>query len=299
MTPNNCCGSEKKAFRFFAMPMVFFNDLRYAKLTLAAIILYTILRSRVSLSCKNGKLDKQGRPVVFCTIEQAMQLLRCGNQKVIKTMAELEEYGLIKRKRRGMGKANLIYVYDVEEPVDNSVDNHVDNLLTGDKGCENHISRDVDCTLQDMRNPHPNKSLRNEKQNTTNQIDNRSGSIKAASWQQYYDYFTESLDFEGLLDVIPNDYEVLEEIHRILADICSSKDTEIQVNRHPMDIEVVRSRFLHLGPSHIRYVVDSLHKPHKKVHDPRQYLITMLYNAAATKSVSYILDANATKGCDS
>ena len=71
--------------------------------------LYGILLDRMSLSAKNGWLDEQGRVFIIFTIEDVKRALCCADNKATKLLRELEEFGLIERKRRGLGKPSLVY----------------------------------------------------------------------------------------------------------------------------------------------------------------------------------------------
>ena len=44
------------------------------------------------------------------TIDKIMNFLHCREQKANKILKDLEEIGLIERKRNGLGKPNFIYV---------------------------------------------------------------------------------------------------------------------------------------------------------------------------------------------
>ena len=45
-----------------------------------------------------------------------MDALGCADNKATKLFRELEKFGLIERKRRGLGKPNLIYVKNFADP---------------------------------------------------------------------------------------------------------------------------------------------------------------------------------------
>ena len=72
--------------------------------------LYGILLDRMSLSVKNGWLDEQNRVFIIFTIEDVKRALCCADNKATKLLRELEKFGLIERKRRGLGKPSLVYV---------------------------------------------------------------------------------------------------------------------------------------------------------------------------------------------
>ena len=64
----------------------------------------------MSLSARNGWLDKAGRVFIIYTVQEVQDALGCADKKATKLLRELEKYGLIERKRRGLGKPSLIYV---------------------------------------------------------------------------------------------------------------------------------------------------------------------------------------------
>lgn len=76
--------------------------------------LYGILLDRTALSLKKNWLDKQNRVFIYYTIEHVMEDLGGGHGKAGKLLAELEQYGLLERKRQGLGKPNRLYVLKFE-----------------------------------------------------------------------------------------------------------------------------------------------------------------------------------------
>ena len=78
--------------------------------------LYGILLDRMSLSVKNGWLDGQGRVYIIFPVQEVMDALGCADNKATKLFRELENAGLVERKRRGLGKPNPIYVKNFADP---------------------------------------------------------------------------------------------------------------------------------------------------------------------------------------
>ena len=71
---------------------------------------------RMGLSVKNGWLDEQGRVYIIFPVQEVMDALGCADNKATKLFRELEKFGLIERKRRGLGKPDLIYVKNFADP---------------------------------------------------------------------------------------------------------------------------------------------------------------------------------------
>lgn len=64
----------------------------------------------MSLSIKNKWLDEENKVYIIYTIEEIMEVLNWGRNKSVKVMKEIEEIGLLEKKRLGLGKPNLLYV---------------------------------------------------------------------------------------------------------------------------------------------------------------------------------------------
>ena len=102
-------GQAGELFSFYRIPKALFQEQRFQTLSTDAKTLYGILLDRMSLSAKNGWLDEQGRVFIIFTIEDVKRALCCADNKATKMLRELEEFGLIERKRRGLGKPSLVY----------------------------------------------------------------------------------------------------------------------------------------------------------------------------------------------
>ena len=103
-------GNEAEQYSFFRIPKTLFTDLNFKKLSVEAKILYGILLDRMSLSIKNKWLDEENKVYIIYTIEEIMEVLNWGRNKSVKVMKEIEEIGLLEKKRLGLGKPNLLYV---------------------------------------------------------------------------------------------------------------------------------------------------------------------------------------------
>jgi hypothetical protein len=141
-------GQSGEMFSYFRVPKILFRDIRFKDLSTDAKTLYGILLDRMSLSVKNGWLDGQGRVYIIFPIQEVMDALGCADNKATKLFCELENAGLVERKRRGLGKPNLIHA-DVELPTDGqndgrAVEQKLHVLLYKSTLPENDLNRALD-----------------------------------------------------------------------------------------------------------------------------------------------------------
>lgn len=106
---------QKSGKHYYRLYTLLFEDPRYSSMHLESMVLYSMLLSRVSLSEKNGWRDEKQRVFVYCTVAEVGNFLRCGRDKAMKTLGELEKYSLISRRKQGRGKPDKIYVLPLQE----------------------------------------------------------------------------------------------------------------------------------------------------------------------------------------
>lgn len=106
-------GMEAEQFAFYRVPRLLIKDKRFKGLSSDAKLLYGLMLDRMSLSIKNGWFDDENRAYIIYTVENMMEDLGCSKPTCIKIMRELDSekgIGLIEKKRRGLGKPDIIYV---------------------------------------------------------------------------------------------------------------------------------------------------------------------------------------------
>ena len=80
-----------------------------------AKLLYTLLRDRFQLSLKNGVTDEDGYPCCYFPNRQICEALHCAHDKATRLLRELEQAGMIYRRKVGRGRADCIYVGGIPE----------------------------------------------------------------------------------------------------------------------------------------------------------------------------------------
>ena len=277
MTLDYFYGQAGELFSFFRIPKALFQEQQFKDLSTDAKTLYGILLDRMSLSVKNEWFDKKGRVFIIFTIEDVKRTLRCADNKATRLLRELEGFGLIERKRRGLGKPDLIYVKNF------SSESSKLRFLNRD----NDDSGVVQNTLQDPAKLRCNKTERNN----TEISDTDPISSDENDWMskraQLEEYFSQSLEVDLLLRLCPDDEDTIYQIVNLLVDTCATNRMLLHIAGDDKPAEVVRSRFMKLNADHIRFVLKCLAENSSPIRNMKQYLLASLYNAPTTMQLSY------------
>ena len=277
MTLDYFYGQAGELFSFFRIPKALFQEQRFQDLSTDAKTLYGILLDRMSLSVKNGWLDEQNRVFIIFTIEDVKRALCCADNKATRLLRELEEFGLIERKRRGQGKPCLVYVKNFSaESSKESVKNRDNDDSCGSKiACQDPVkSRGI-----------KKKENKTEMNNTNLILSDESEKMKNRELLE--EYFSHSLEIDLLLRLYPDDEDTLYQIVNLLVDTCATNRKTLRIAGDDKPAEVVRSRFMKLNADHIRFVLKCLAENSSPIRNMKQYLLASLYNAPTTMQLSY------------
>ena len=277
MTLDYFYGQAGGLFSFFRIPKALFQEQQFQDLSTDAKTLYGILLDRMSLSVKNEWFDKKGRVFIIFTIEDVKRTLRCADNKATRLLRELEEFGLIERKRRGQGKPCLVYVKNFSaESSKESVKNRDNDDSCGSKiACQDPVkSRGI-----------KKKENKTEVNNTNLILSDESEKMKNRELLE--EYFSHSLEMDLLLRLYPDDEDTLYQIVNLLVDTCATNRKLLHIAGDDKPAEVVRSRFMKLNADHIRFVLKCLAENSSPIRNMKQYLLASLYNAPTTMQLSY------------
>lgn len=237
-------------FSYFRVPKILFRDIKFKDLSTDAKTLYGILLDRMGLSVKNGWLDAQGRVYIIFPVQEVMDALGCADNKATKLFRELEKFGLIERKRRGLGKPNLIYVKNFADP--------------RFRNREKNGSGAADSAQQETAKSRGNKTEWNKTEGSEPDPFSSDAEDEPDERTRLEAYFMQSLEVD------------------LLVDTCSTKRKLLRVAGDDKPAEVVRSRFMKLNADHIRFVLKCLAESTAPVRNMKQYLLAALYNAPTT-----------------
>lgn len=188
---------QAERFSFYMLPKILLSDEHFKSLSSDAKIFYACLLERSSYSYKNNWIDDDDRVYIIFTIEEIMETLGVSNKTASKISSELENIGLIEKKRQGLGKPNIIYVKDFMSVFDIEKNEYITRSVNSTlQKCNNYTSRNVKSTSQEVKKVHGID---------TNIINNNYNNIKRdekKSYGQYENVFLSEIDYQDLLKTI-------------------------------------------------------------------------------------------------
>lgn len=267
---------QSESYSFYRIPKMLFTEEIFEALSTDAKVLYGLLLDRISLSRENGWLDDAGRVYVYYTIKSVKKSMRCANTKACGLLRELDEFGLIERKKQGLGKPTIIYVKDFTRF-------RKTELLDSDK--QNSVILHTG-TLDNRKSERNKTEKNNTESNKTNPI--LSGADKDMDERaSYRNYLNSQLDMEIMYERYPYDRETLDAIMDLMLDVVCSKRKTIRIAGDDKPVSVVKSQFLKINSMHLEYVMDCMKKNPAKVRNIKQYLLAAIYNAPLTMQSYY------------
>ena len=154
MTFDYYYGAQAEQFNFIRIPKAMIVDPMFADLSVNAKLLYGVLLDRMNLSMKNRWFDSENRVYIIYQIAEIMEDFNFSKKTAVRYLNELENFGLVEKKRRGLGLPSLLYVknfvvfQDHSEPDDTDFDDVAedDNLnenMETSRGIQRETSRGV------------------------------------------------------------------------------------------------------------------------------------------------------------
>ena len=154
-------GAEAEQFSFIRLPKLLFTDRHFRSLSLEAKAVYGIMLDRMSLSVKNNWIDDGNRVYITFSITSLAEEIGCSKDKAGRILSELDDtkgIGLVERKRRGLGRPDIIYVKNFVKVIDDY------DRDTGDNSDINNLSTKeiMPETLENTQKPQKPDSRRRD-----------------------------------------------------------------------------------------------------------------------------------------
>ena len=103
-------GNQAEQFSFIKIPRMLLLDPTFAPLSIQSKLLYGVLLDRMGLSMRNGWFDEENRVYIIYQISEIQDDLGFSKRKAIDYLTELEQFGLVEKKRRGRGLPSILYI---------------------------------------------------------------------------------------------------------------------------------------------------------------------------------------------
>lgn len=304
-------GIEAEQFSFYRVPRLLIKDARFWDLSSDAKLLYGLMLDRMALSMKNGWLDEENRAYIIYAVENVMEDLGCSKPTCIKIIKELDVengIGLIERKRRGLGKPDIIYVKNFatlqteDEPEKSEWESvEVENAQKRDvlEEEKTFTSASKETELLEVKNFDPNYNNNSyTNQNNTeesniypiypsgNQREDRTDTIDEIN--AYIELIKENIAYEHHMKFEKyGDKELYDELFQVICDVVCVERRTVRIGREDYPYALVKAKFLKLNESHLGYVMECMKNTTTKINNIKAYMLTALYNAPNTMGHYY------------
>lgn len=257
--------NETLQHSYYQMPQEFFCNEKYKKLSIEAKVMYAFLLNRMNLSRINKWINDKGEIYLIYTRKEIQNKLNLSDKPVTRAFKELRETNLIKEKKQGFGKPNLIYIGKIEQEELQINDIDTENLLA-----DNRIKEDYyvgENTIQETEYLRANKKDNIKHKN--NNIEVSQSEIETKNLETIKQKCELYLFKESQRNIIENTLDLM------------FYSNNLKIGQAILPQEIVRSRMQLLNASIIFYAFDKLNylKQDSKIHNSINFIISCLYNA--------------------
>lgn len=270
---------EAESYSFYRIPKLLFTEDIFKELSAEAKILYGLIMDRISLSREHGWVDGEGRVYVYYTIENVKEAINCCSTTACKYLKELEQFGLIEKRRQGLGKPAVIYVKNFKLPfqkVESKTSKKQNSGLLTNETLDFQKAEGIktENIKTEYIKTNPILSGTDEGKDVDNSdFDER---------MKYKEILTENLEIGYQYQKFPHEWELIDAIVELMLDVICSKRKTIRIAGDDKPAEVVKSQFLKLNMFHMEYIVDCILKSTSDVRNIKQYMLAVIYNAPLT-----------------
>lgn len=286
-------GKEAEQFRFMPVPLALFEEPYQNLLTSDAKLLYSFMLHRMGLSIRNHWIDELGRPYIIFTNATICDKLGCKKDKARKLLEELDSkngIGLIDRVPGAKGGPEIIYVKNFIREINSGVDGKT-VPLQNEKQEPVDISVDPDGKKQ--RVPIGKTDTNDKIINYTDLSDNESSHISRSKNQgeeradAYRKLIRKNIEYDNFMSYGRLcDKQVFDDLYEIICDVVCSDGDYIRIKGEQKPYDIVRKKFLEIGPLEMEYAIQHLSENTNAIRKPREYAITTLYDASLSANLS-------------
>lgn len=313
-------GNSNFDFQYIKVPRDLIHSSKYSSISLSAKFLYITMLERLSLSKQNNWVDDNGNIYIILSQTEAMKILSCSRSKLVRIFAELDVNtgaGLIKRKRQGLCKPDIIYINSEllcnctnEENVISLIQDTKNKLLSDDSSnvnnntnlvsdknirkSQNETTECVNSVNQEVSDKDTNYINNNKNNYNKNNLNYPSFHSNPYNWKEERNEYKEIIKLNIDYDVVilERKKSIVDEIVNAMTNaVCSEKDF-IRISGENIPKEEVKRKMLGMNQHHIEYVYDCLMKNTSSVRNVDAFLLTCLYRATDNINLHYKLQIN-------
>lgn len=283
--------NETAAFQYLQIPCDLVSDPYFGigspfgkPLSGDAKILYSLMLNRTGLSIKNSWITDTGDVYIIFPVKEIEEAISCAHQKAVKITKELEDFGLISKKRRGQGKPDYIFVkafygfkdQEADEPKEKEPES-MENTEDFQK-YDIHTSRSVNIIPQEVCKSYP---IYNYKYKTNldnyyllqedSDVEAQKERIKTIKEKIDYERLKEKYDDDTMTDIVDAiDYVFLAE-------------GDFKVNHKTISFEKIKEQFEDINYDVVEVMLSNASGYPGYKH--RNYYIYALYNQCLVKDL--------------
>lgn len=312
-------------FTFYRLPKVLVIGDEFKELSCEAKIFYGLLIDRASVSKRNQWVDNDKHIYVYFKLDELMEMLNIGKNKAVSVFKELDDIGLILRKKQGQGKPTKIYVMNFSETVEAVEDADLEvNAQTSDLNTKKEVQTPKKQTSEKKLQVQEVQTSQNQtseglntgslpsyymnktemsknnlsflpSEQTGSQESNLSNKTHSNGMNEEKEYTTvekkvkEQIEYEYLLNSAGINENTLNLIVSLIADVYLHRVKKLLIEGIEIpDYQIIRE-YEKLDESHIEYIFDCLKEQSKQsqIKNIRKYLRVCLYNAPHTMDMQY------------
>ncbi len=257
--------SQPHKASFIRVPKTVLEYIPEHKLTPEAVLLYSLMLDRSSLSRRNGAkwIDEHGHIFVFCTISTIQHILSCGHDKATRLVRELASAGLITISPQGPGKPRRIIVHPVADFTSGTTPETSAEPLG--------FSAENNTELSDTVRINTDSS-------TTMTGEDIAHQIKA------------NVEYNALLERWPA--QDVDNLIRLMVDTLYPQTKTISISGVRRSYQTVFDRLMQVGQMEFTYVLDRLQHDAVQIRSMRSYILMLLYEAPAVSDFYYSTKLN-------
>lgn len=312
-------------FTFYRLPKKLVIGDQFRELSCEAKIFYGLLIDRASLSKRNQWVDENKHIYVYFKLDELMELLNIGKNKAISVFKELDDIGLIIRKKQGQGKPTKIFVMNFSDTVETSENADVEaNSQTSDPKQEKEVqtpkkqTSEKNTSTEEVQTPKKQTSdglnigsqpfpyyMNKTEMNKTNlsifhstqvgsqEIDTNTVQTNGMNEENEYtaieEKVKEQIEYDYLLDTVKLAKNTLNLIVSLIADVYLNRVKSLLVEGIEIPAFQIVREYEKLDSGHIEYIFECLENQTKKsqIQNIRKYLRVCLYNAPHTMEMYY------------